>query len=182
MGKYEEAMVMREFEVGVIRDAIVKAFGAGTVNFIVISITLDVQEESFSSGFQQVRRVACGRMKALSREINKNQEMNRLAAEMSVMVAMTDPLRQSLSSALESPARAASALENPMAAVNSILNEMNAIGGDVGATYKAMEAAALSWATGTASGSKLATSLSAGVRPSVSLQHAVGVASTRAGA
>jgi TP901 family phage tail tape measure protein len=44
-----------------------------------------------------------------------------------------------------------------MAAVNSVLNETNAIGGDVGATYEAMEAAALKWAPGTASGSKLAT-------------------------
>lgn len=113
-------------------------------------------KDAFSSGFQQAQSSLAG-MKGALGEINKNQEMNRLAADMSMMVAMTDPLRQSLSSALESPARAASALENPMAAVNSVLNEMNAIGGDVGATYEAMEAAALKWATGTAPGSKLAT-------------------------
>jgi len=29
MGKYEEARVVREFEVGVMHDAIVKAFGGG---------------------------------------------------------------------------------------------------------------------------------------------------------
>jgi hypothetical protein len=29
MGKYEEARVMREFEVGVMQDAIVRAFGGG---------------------------------------------------------------------------------------------------------------------------------------------------------
>jgi hypothetical protein len=29
MGKYEEALVMREFDVGITRDAIVQAFGGG---------------------------------------------------------------------------------------------------------------------------------------------------------
>lgn len=29
MGKYEEARVMREFDVGVMQDAVVRAFGGG---------------------------------------------------------------------------------------------------------------------------------------------------------
>jgi hypothetical protein len=29
MGKYEEARIVREFEVGIMRDAIVQAFGGG---------------------------------------------------------------------------------------------------------------------------------------------------------
>jgi hypothetical protein len=29
MGKYEEALVMREFEIGIMKDAIVQAFGGG---------------------------------------------------------------------------------------------------------------------------------------------------------
>lgn len=68
-------------------------------------------KDAFSSGFQQAQSSLAGMRGALS-EINKNQETNRLAADMSMMVAMTDPLRQSLSTALDEPAQIAQGLDS----------------------------------------------------------------------
>jgi TP901 family phage tail tape measure protein len=51
-------------------------------------------------------------MKGALGEINKNQEMNRLAADMAMMTGMTDPMRKALSEAMDQPSRIAGSLDS----------------------------------------------------------------------
>lgn len=93
------------------------------------SITL-MFKDAFSSGFQQAQNSFAG-MKSAMGEINENQEMNRMAADLSMMTAMTDPMRQALSNALDQPARIAgtmdSSLRNIQAVTGSTAEEMNGL-------------------------------------------------------
>ena len=90
------------------------------------SITL-MFRDAFSSGFQRAQDSFAG-MKAAMGEINQNSEMNRMAADISMMTAMTDPMRQALSGALNEPSQIAgeldSSLRNIQAVTGSTAEEM----------------------------------------------------------
>ncbi len=81
------------------------------MNFIS-SITL-MFKDAFSSGFSNAKNSLAGMQGAIS-EINKNQEMNRMAADLAMMTSMTDPLRQKLSAALSVPAQLAGGFESKL--------------------------------------------------------------------
>jgi len=126
------------------------------VNF-VSSITL-VFKDAFSSGFQQAQNSLAGMKGALS-DLAKNQEMNRLAADLSMMTAMTDPMRQALSSALDQPARIAATLDSSLKNIQAVTGntaqemaglrrEILAVGGSAVAGPNAVAAAYYDVASG----------------------------------
>ncbi|MBN2536377.1 MAG: phage tail tape measure protein [Spirochaetales bacterium] len=103
------------------------------------SITL-MFKDAFSTGFSQARNSLAGMKSALG-EINRNQEMNRLASDLSMMTSATEPMRQALSTALDEPSRIAgnldSSLKNIQAVTGNTAKEMAgirrellAVGGD----------------------------------------------------
>ncbi|GHT56843.1 hypothetical protein AGMMS50268_13290 [Spirochaetia bacterium] len=79
------------------------------MNF-VSSITLAFKD-AFSSGMNDAKS-SLADMKGALDEINQNQEMNRLAADMAMMTSMTDPMRKALSGALDQPSRIAGSLDS----------------------------------------------------------------------
>jgi hypothetical protein len=83
---------------------------------------------------------AMGGMNAAMEQINKNQSLNRMAADMSIMANMTAPLRQSLSNMMGEPSRLAGTFESSMKNIQAITgkssgeikglgDELNRIGG-----------------------------------------------------
>lgn len=111
------------------------------MNF-VSSITLQFRD-AFSSGFASAQNSFAGMTGALS-ELNQNQSMNRLAADISMAAAITDPFRQKLSALMDEPSKLAGTFESSMkniqaitgqssAEINTLGNELAAIGGGVAA-------------------------------------------------
>lgn len=82
------------------------------------SITL-MFKDAFSSEFKQAQSSLAGMKSALG-EINKNQEMNRLAADLSMMTSMTEPMRQALSGALDEPSRIAATLDSSLKNIQAV--------------------------------------------------------------
>ncbi len=113
--------------------------------------------DGFSGGVKGAKAAFAGMNSALEDIKNNDNGMTQLAAHLSMATQMTEPLRAGLSAALDVPSQKAAGLEAAMAAVNSVLNEQNAIGGDVSATYKAIEQASLEWSASTSRGAKAAT-------------------------
>jgi TP901 family phage tail tape measure protein len=68
-------------------------------------------KDAFSSGMNDAKS-SLADMKGALDEINQNQEMNRLAADMAMMTSMTDPMRKALSNALDQPSRIAGSLDS----------------------------------------------------------------------
>jgi TP901 family phage tail tape measure protein len=58
-------------------------------------------------------------------EINKNQDMNRLAADISMAAAMTEPFRQKLSAMMDEPSKLAGKFDSSMRNIQSLTNESN---------------------------------------------------------
>jgi TP901 family phage tail tape measure protein len=81
------------------------------MNF-VSSITL-MFKDAFSPGFTQAKNSFAGMKQAVS-EINANDSMNKMAAELAMVTAMTEPFRQNLSEALDAPSRLAGNFETVM--------------------------------------------------------------------
>jgi TP901 family phage tail tape measure protein len=92
------------------------------VNF-VSSITLAFKD-AFSSGFTQAKDSLAGMRGALD-DINKNQSMNRLAADMAMMTSLTDPARQALSNMMGEPSRLAGRMDASMRNIQSLTGETN---------------------------------------------------------
>jgi TP901 family phage tail tape measure protein len=87
------------------------------------SITLAFKD-AFSSGFAAAKNSFAGMTGALG-EINKNQSMNRLAADLSMAAAMTEPFRQKLSAMMDGPAQLAGQFDSSMRNIQSLTNESN---------------------------------------------------------
>jgi TP901 family phage tail tape measure protein len=102
------------------------------VNF-VSSITLQFKD-AFSSGFANARNSFAG-MKAALGEINQNQSMNSLAADLAMASALTQPFRDGLSGMLDEPSRLAGTFESSMKNIQAITgasaNEISKLGGEL---------------------------------------------------
>ncbi|MDR1587309.1 MAG: phage tail tape measure protein [Treponema sp.] len=92
------------------------------MNF-VSSITLAFKD-AFSSGFNDAKDSLAGMRGALD-DINKNQSMNRLAADMAMMTSLTDPARQALSNMMGEPSRLAGRMDASMRNIQSLTGETN---------------------------------------------------------
>jgi TP901 family phage tail tape measure protein len=92
------------------------------VNF-TSSITLAFKD-AFSSGFNDAKDSLAGMRGALD-DINKNQSMNRLAADMAMMTSLTDPARQALSNMMGEPSRLAGRMDASMRNIQSLTGETN---------------------------------------------------------
>jgi TP901 family phage tail tape measure protein len=93
------------------------------MNFIS-SITLQFKD-AFSSGFTSAQNSFAGMKDALGK-INENQAMNRLAADLSMAAAMTEPFRQKLSALMDEPSKLAGTFDSSMRNIQSLTNESNA--------------------------------------------------------
>jgi TP901 family phage tail tape measure protein len=102
------------------------------VNF-VSSITLAFKD-AFSSGFNDAKNSLAGMRGALD-EINKNQSMNRLAADMAMMTSLTDPARWALSNMMDEPSRLAGTFESSMKNIQAITglasDEIDSLGAEL---------------------------------------------------
>ncbi|MDR0761109.1 MAG: phage tail tape measure protein [Treponema sp.] len=92
------------------------------MNF-VSSITLAFKD-AFSSGFNDAKDSLAGMRGALD-QINQNQAMNRLAADMAMMTSLTDPARQALSNMMGEPSRLAGRMDASMRNIQSLTGETN---------------------------------------------------------
>jgi TP901 family phage tail tape measure protein len=99
------------------------------VNF-VSSITL-MFKDAFSSGFASAENSFAGMKSALG-EINKNQDMNRLAADLAMASSLTQPFRDGLSSLMGEPSRLAGTFESSMKTIQAVTgmasSEIDALG------------------------------------------------------
>jgi TP901 family phage tail tape measure protein len=132
------------------------------MNF-VSSITLAFKD-AFSSGFSEAKDSLAG-MKGALDEINQNNSMTRLAADMAMMTSMTEPMRKALSDAMDQPSRIAGTLDSSfrtiqvgLGATNEEMSvmrrELLAIGGRAAAGPEAVAGAFANVATGVADASK----------------------------
>lgn len=119
-----------------------------------------VFQDSFTGGMNKAKASLTGMQDALG-DINKGSGLMHVASELSITAGMTEQYRNKLTQALSAPSEAAKGLESSLAAVNTVLTAQNSIGGDVAATYKALEGQSIAWATGTAKGSELASASAA---------------------
>ena len=87
------------------------------------SITLSFKD-AFSSGFNDAKSSIAG-MKGALDEIGGNQSMNRLAADMAMMTAMTEPARRALSDAMDAPSRIAGSLDTSFRSIQASLGASN---------------------------------------------------------
>jgi hypothetical protein len=78
------------------------------MNF-VSSVTLQFKD-AFSAGFSSAKDSFAG-MKGALEDINQNQSMNRLAADLAMATSLTDPLRQKLSTMMDEPSRPAGSMD-----------------------------------------------------------------------
>jgi TP901 family phage tail tape measure protein len=92
------------------------------MNFIS-SITLQFRD-AFSSGFTSAGQSMAGMKSALG-EINKNQDMNRLAADLAMATSLTEPFRQKLSALMDEPSRLAGTFDSSMRNIQSLTGETN---------------------------------------------------------
>jgi TP901 family phage tail tape measure protein len=97
------------------------------MNFIS-SITLQFRD-AFSSGFMGAQNSLAG-MKSAPGDLNRNQDMNRLAADLAMATGMTEPFRQGLSSMMDMPSRLAGGFESSMKNIQAITG---ASGGEIAA-------------------------------------------------
>lgn len=136
------------------------------------SITL-MFKDAFSSGFTQAKNSFAGMKDALG-EINQNQEMNRMAADLSMMTSMTEPMRQALSGALDEPSRIAATLDSLLKNIQAVTGntaqemaglrqELLAVGGKAIAGPEAVTAAYYDVAGGVADVSARMATLKASV-------------------
>jgi TP901 family phage tail tape measure protein len=141
------------------------------VNF-TSSITL-MFKDAFSSGFTQAKNSFAGMKDALG-EINQNQEMNCMAADLSMMTSMTEPMRQALSGALDEPSRIAATLDSSLKNIQAVTGntaqemaglrqELLAVGGKAIAGPEAVTAAYYDVAGGVADVSARMATLKASV-------------------
>jgi len=141
------------------------------MNF-VSSITLAFKD-AFSSGFNDAKDSIAG-MKGALDEINQNQSMNRLAADMAMMTSMTEPMRKALSDAMDQPSKIAGSLDSSFRTIQVGLGATNeemavtrrellAIGGRAVAGPEAVASAFANVATGVADASKHMAIMSAAV-------------------
>jgi TP901 family phage tail tape measure protein len=102
------------------------------MNFIS-SITLQFRD-AFSSGFTSAQNSFAG-MKGALGEINQNQDMNRLAADLAMATGLTEPFRRGLSSMLDMPGQLAGGFETSMKNIQAITGatgaEMDALSGEL---------------------------------------------------
>jgi TP901 family phage tail tape measure protein len=102
------------------------------------SITLAFKD-AFSSGFTDAKNSIAG-MKGALDEINKNNSMTRLAADMAQMTALTEPARRALSNMMDQPSKIAGSMDSSFkniqvacgasaAEMDSMRRELLAIGG-----------------------------------------------------
>ncbi|MDR2784808.1 MAG: hypothetical protein LBB83_02720, partial [Treponema sp.] len=75
---------------------------------------------SFKTATIENGRKAMEGMNAAMEEINQNQAMNRLAADLSIMANMTAPLRNALSSMMDQPSKLAGTFESSMKNIQAI--------------------------------------------------------------
>jgi TP901 family phage tail tape measure protein len=87
------------------------------MNFIS-SITLQFRD-AFSAGFSSASNSFAG-MKGALDDINQNQSMNRLAADLAMASSLTDPFRQKLSALMDEPSRLAGTFESSMKNIQAI--------------------------------------------------------------
>lgn len=136
------------------------------------SITL-MFKDAFSSGFTQAKNSFAGMKDALG-EINQNQEMNRMAADLSMMTSMTEPMRQALSGAMDEPSRIAATLDSSLKNIQAVTGntaqemaglrqELLAVGGKAIAGPEAVTAAYYDVAGGVADVSARMATLKASV-------------------
>jgi TP901 family phage tail tape measure protein len=76
-------------------------------------------KDAFSPGFTQAKNSFAGMKEAVD-NISGNDGMNRMAADIAVMAAMTDPFRQKLSAALDEPSRLAGTFESSMKNIQAV--------------------------------------------------------------
>ena len=88
------------------------------------SITL-MFKDAFSSGFTQAKNSLAGMSGALG-EINNNQSMNRLAADLAMATSLTDPFRQKLSALMDEPSKLGGQFGSSMRNIQSLTGETNA--------------------------------------------------------
>ena len=93
------------------------------MNF-VSSITLAFKD-AFSSGFNEAKDSLAGMRGALD-EMNQNQSMNRLAADMAMMTSMTEPMRKALSDAMDQPSKIAGSLDTSFRQIQIAAGASNA--------------------------------------------------------
>ena len=87
------------------------------------SITLAFKD-AFSSGFNDAKNSLAG-MKGALDEINKNNSMTSLAADMAMMTSMTEPMRKALSDAMDQPSRIAGSLDSSFRNIQAGLGATN---------------------------------------------------------
>lgn len=92
------------------------------MNF-VSSITLAFKD-AFSAGFAQANNSLAGMQGALG-QINQNQSMNRLAADLALATSLTDPFRQKLSALIDEPSKLAGTFDSSLRNIQSLTNETN---------------------------------------------------------
>ncbi len=130
-------------------------------------------KDAFSSGFTQAKNSFAGMKDALG-EINQNQEMNRMTADLSMMTSMTEPMRQALSGALDEPSRIAATLDSSLKNIQAVTGntaqemaglrqELLAVGGKAIAGPEAVTAAYYDVAGGVADVSARMATLKASV-------------------
>jgi TP901 family phage tail tape measure protein len=116
------------------------------MNFIS-SITLQFKD-AFSSGFASAQNSFAGMKSALG-ELNQNQDMNRLAADLAMASSLTQPFRDGLSAMLDMPSRLAGGFESSMkniqaitgsnaAQIDALSTQLLAIGGKAAAGPQAV--------------------------------------------
>lgn len=97
------------------------------------SITLFFKD-AFSSGFTQAQNSLAG-MKGALGQINENQSMNRLAADLAMASSMTEPFRQNLSALMDEPSKLAGSFESSLKNIQAITGmtnaEIDALGGNL---------------------------------------------------
>jgi TP901 family phage tail tape measure protein len=91
-------------------------------------------KDAFSSGFTQAQNSLAG-MKGALGELNKNQDMNRLAADLAMASSLTQPFRDGLSSLMDEPSRLAGTFESSMKNIQAITgksaSEIGTLGGEL---------------------------------------------------
>jgi hypothetical protein len=115
------------------------------MNFIS-SITLQFRD-AFSSGFTSAQNSFAG-MKGALGELNQNQDMNRLAADLAMATGLTEPFRQGLSAMLDMPGQLAGGFETSM-------KNIQAITGATGAEIAALSGELLAVGGKSAAGSQV---------------------------
>ena len=115
-------------------------------------------KDKFSSGFEGAKANFAG-MKGALDELAEDSAMTRLAADISMMTAMTDPMRQALSNALDQPSQIAGALDSSLRNIQAVTGrtaeemsglrkELLAVGGRAVAGPEAVTAAYYDVASG----------------------------------